>query len=240
MSSVEARWLAYGDDGSMTTREVADEVGCSQSYVCTLREQYGVAGTTRQRSIRDRWLAMEDDGSQPAWQVSAELGCSTAYVEGLRRRREHRLPDPERVARCTACTAFGDEQVPIVTPAVEARLREVMAIEVRECADGLCLWCWMGAQGLDPRELYETGAWERVIEWRPKPSAYSRFREDLRAVMRQRNATYQGVAEATGLSCYALYQFSAWQRIKLEPDELEALCLWAGLSVADYDGVVAG
>jgi len=223
--SITELWRAYGDDGSETAYEVAEALGCSRSWVSKLR-----SWSADERTIKARWAAYGDDGSEPAEVVAAALDCSPDYVGELRLEARYERPDPD-TPRCSRCDFFEDEQRPIVTPAVEGRLREALAGEPRPCQEGLCLWCWLEVQGVDMAAFYSSGAWQRVIDWRPEPAPLRQIQEAVKAAMQARQATPRGIAEEAGVPVRMLDSLLRWpSSTRYRRQDLEAVSEWAGLS----------
>lgn len=244
MATIRERWEALGDDGSEPDHVIAERLRCSRSYVRVLRARHGVRGQSSRKhegdTIRNRWEQL-DDGTRPVREVAAALGASEGYVYELRLRSGLYA----RRQRCVRCDFLADEQVPIVTPELERRLAMVLEGEPRLCEERLCLWCWLAVQGVDGARFYESGAWQAVVDWRPEPDPMRRLADAVTGVMGERQATPQGLMEETGLSGQKIHAVLRWgwtefrARYTLERWELEALCGYAGLEVAEFEGLLA-
>jgi len=184
-------------------------------------------------TVREAWVAIDDDGSQPSSVIAEKIGCSPSAVRYYRRRAESRqYVDGHEV--CTRCDFAESERCPIVTAEVEERLAEVLVGEPAEVQEGLCLWCWLTLQGVDHREFYVSGAWQWVIDWRPDESVVMQFCDDVREVVEERNATAKGAADAIGIRTQRMQQVMDRLQVRLDEDEVEAICQWAGLDPNAY------
>lgn len=257
MTTIKQRWLALADDGSRPAAEVAEAVGGSQGYIANLRREYGTSAPQITGKVISAWRRSEGLTQR---EVADAVGVhfstvskweteGTTMPEAETRRALAGLgcwvdrpeqADREEV-RCPCCTAMGDEKIPIVDEEIEQRLRRVLRGEPRDVREGLCLWCWLRAQGADLKTFYTSGAWQQVIDWRPAGNSLADLRAAVKTAMADEGATYRGVSEATGIPMITLDAFFRDGRtVRWDQDMLEALCRYAGVDVASYEDLLEG
>ncbi len=195
-----------------------------------MREDLSQGALARLLSVGQTAIsAWEVDGTTPSAQARRELlalGCpSDATAPGT---------------RCRRCTAFGDPEIPLVTPAIRERMAGLVNGELLELEPGLCLWCWMEAQGIDSRQFYESGAWKRVLDWRPRRDPLMDLCDEVRDAIAESNRTFLGVAHELGIPGKTMWRVMERQEVSLTREELEALCGFADLDVVAYASCVAG
>lgn len=191
--------------------------------------------------VKERWEALGDDGSEPAQVIADKLDCTVSMIHNYR--ADARAQDyVEEHRTCTRCGFAEGDRCPIVTSDVEARLRDVLVGEPAEVQEGLCLWCWLRAQGVDYQAFYTSGAWQKVVRWRPEQGGgLAELQKAVKDAMLANGATPLGLSESTGIRMRWLAPFLGhgfslvWDR-----EILEALCEYAGEDPARYEDLLAG
>lgn len=186
------------------------------------------------KTYKQVWLELGDDGSEPAHVIAEQLGCSEATVRKYRFWRETQEFIANR-RRCSHCTFYEDDERPIITPEREAVLAEVVGGELRGVPEGLCLWCWLAAQGIDYHAFYASGAWQSVVEWRPpEPEPRKALQDAVKERMRAQMQTYRGVADQCGIRRLTMWQFVDGDDVVLTSEDVEALCAYADVDASMY------
>lgn len=193
------------------------------------------------KSYKKQWLALDDDGTQSARVIAQQLGCSESLVRNYRKWQEtQRWIEGRR--RCARCTFYEDDERPIITAEREAILAEMIGGELREVEEGLCLWCWLMAQRIDPHAFYTSGAWKAVVK-EPEPQLLRMLVDSVKETMCERNMTVRGIAETTGVSMQKMvrvidYGWSEFEsNLELTAREVEALCAYAGLDAMAFEEI---
>lgn len=196
------------------------------------------------KTYREAWLALDDDGSQPARVIAAELGCAEATVRKYRYQRDAEVWSRGR-RRCSRCDFYEEQECPIVTPQLETKLAAVIDGDLHQVESGLCLWCWLMAQGIDYHDFYTSGAWTAVME-PPAPQPLRALVDSVVETMSRLGMTIVGVARATGISVQKMQNIMRYgwteheSRLRVSMDEFEALCAYAEVEGLDYEEIAVG